>query len=147
MTELCAELHNWFDRGQPKFKGAFEISNGKLTNEEFLATIQLNQYFRIIGSVFNDGVFKNTESLSLTDEKFDGTIWLMSVPKAVVDLSDEIDEWLEKYEDVSTSPFQSESFGGYAYSKASSATADGARVGALSWQSIFANRLNRWRKV
>ena len=144
LSSLCQELKNWFDRGQPRIGGAFEIANGKITDEAFTDVIQDGQYFRIIDSVFNDGVYKYTNDLVLTDEIFVGSIWLMAVPKDVIALSNEIDAWVEKYEDSATSPFQSESFGGYSYSKASGGSSS---TGGVSWQSAFAIQMNKWRKI
>lgn len=143
LSSLCQELKNWFDRDQPKINGIFEISNGRIIKPEFIQVIQNNQYFRIIGSVFNDGVHQYAPELELTDEIFTGSIWLMAIPKEVIDLSNEIDTWVETNRDVINSPYQSESFGGYSYSKATG----GANGGNVSWQSTFASQLNRWRKI
>lgn len=145
LNELCQELKNWFDRGQPRLHGSFEISDGKIVDSDFTNIIQNNQYFRIIGSVFNDGVYKYTDDLVLEDELFVGSIWLMAVPKAVVELSAEIDTWLEKYGESANSPFASESFGGYSYTKAGSNANNGSNN--PSWQSAFASKLNLWRKI
>ena len=146
LSELCQELRNWFDRDQPRVHGAFEISVGKITDEDFTSIIQNNQYFRIIGSVFNDGVHKYTNDLVLNDELFVGSIWLMAVPPAVVSLSDEIDSWVSKYGEGMNSPYSSESFGGYSYTKASR-TGSGSGTTSPTWQSTFASRLNLWRKI
>lgn len=145
LSELCQELKNWFDRGQPRIYGAFEISEGKITDTDFTDVIQNNQYFRIVGSVFNDGVYKYTNDLTLEDELFVGSIWLMAVPKAVVDLSAEIDAWIEKYGESVNSPYSSESFGGYSYTKASGGSSE--QSSNPSWQSAFASKLNLWRKI
>lgn len=145
LSNLCQELKNWFDRGQPRIGGAFEISDGKITDIAFTDVIQTNQYFRIIGSVFNDGVYKYTNDLVLTDEIFVGSIWLMAVPKDVIDLSNEIDTWITKYGDSVNSPYSSESFGGYSYSKASDSASGGSS--GPTWQSVFATQLNKWRKI
>ena len=48
LTELCQELRNWFDR--ERHPGTYEITGGVLT-APFLVS---GQYYRIIGSVFND---------------------------------------------------------------------------------------------
>jgi len=143
LSEICQELKNWFDRNQPKFHGDFEISDGKITDEAFIVAIQNNQYFRIIGSIFNDGVYKYTDDLELTDESFSGSIWFMAIPKEVIALSTEITEWLTKYGESINSPYQSESFGGYSYNKSSG----GSDSSAPSWQSTFASKLNLWRKI
>ena len=146
LSELCQEIRNWFDRNQPKIREEFEIQDGRITNESFTDIIQDGQYFRIIGSVFNDGVHKYDNSLSLIDESFDGTIWLMAVPPAVISLSNEIDSWIAKYGEGVNSPYSSESFGGYSYTKATR-TGSGSGTTNPTWQSVFASKLNLWRKV
>ena len=145
LSNLCQELRNWFDRGQPRIHGAFEIQDGKIVDTAFTDVIQTNQYFRIVGSVFNDGVYKYTNDLALTDELFVGSVWLMAVPKAVIDLSAEIDDWISKYGDSANSPYSSESFGGYSYSKSSGSASGGSSN--PTWQSVFASQLNKWRKI
>lgn len=125
--------------------GAFEISGGRIVDQDFTEMIKPNQYFAIFGSIFNDGVYKNDENLELTDELFVGTVRFMSIPKEVLDLNAEIDAWIAKHGEASTSPYQSESFGGYSYTKASGSGSNGS--GGASWQSMFANRLNKWRKI
>jgi hypothetical protein len=146
LTELCQELRNWFER--KKFYGTFTIENGQITVPD--GSLQNGQYFRIIGSVFNDGVHKyepESESAeTLADEVFEGAIWSMAVPPSVVDLSERISEWVTKYGDSVSSPYSSESFGGYSYQKASSGQGN-AGSSSPTWQSTFASELNRWRKI
>ena len=146
LTELCQELRNWFER--EKHFGAFTIEGGQLADGSFL---QDGQYFRIVGSVFNDGVHVWPNDV-LVDETFEGAIWAMAVPPAVVALSEKIDEWVKTYDGVggtNMSPYSSESFGGYSYSKGGSGGSSGKNRGngAPTWQSMFANELNRWRKI
>ena len=145
LTDLCQELRNWFDL--ERYTGTFTISGGTLT-ADFLQT---NQYFRIKGSVFNDGVHRNVAGEILIDETFKGEVWAMGIPQAVVELSDKIDAWIDKYGNVnsqSMSPFQSESFGGYSYSKGNSSAAVGASASTpTGWKAAFASELNRWRKI
>ena len=143
LSELCKELKNWFNYNQPKVIGTFEIRENEIINDEFTSLIQENQYFRIVGSAFNDGVYKNDNKLTLIDETFAGAIWLMAIPKSVIDLATEISDWQTKYADSVNSPYQSESFGGYSYSKASGSS--GSSV--PTWQSVFATQLNEWRKI
>lgn len=146
LTELCQELRNWFER--KKFFGTFTIENGQINLPE--GSLQGGQYFRIIGSVFNDGVHKyepDSESAEvLTDEVFKGAIWSMAVPPSVIDLSERISAWITTYGDSVSSPYSSESFGGYSYAKASSGQGD-AGSSNPTWQSTFANELNKWRKI
>lgn len=142
LTELCQELRNWFERD--KYIGAFTIENGQISMPD--GSIQSGQYFRIIGSVFNDGVHKYGEN-TLVDEIFKGAVWTMAVPPAVVDLSERIKQWIGKYGDLVSSPYSSESFGGYSYVKAGSGRGNGDSSTGLSWQDTFANELNKWRKI
>ena len=146
LTELCQELKNWFDT--ERHFDTFTIEDGELD----LPFLLDGQYYRICGSVFNDGVHKyGDESDVLTDESFDGAVWAMAVPPAVVALDAEITAWQEKYGGVDSeamSPFSSESFGGYSYNKGSSSGSGNGNSGnASSWQNAFASRLNNWRKI
>lgn len=140
LTELCQELHNWFnDRDEIQF-GTFAIDGGTLS----LPFLLNGQYYRIIGSVFNDGVHQYGVD-TLTDETFTGAVWPMKIPQAVLDLDAKITAWQTKNADAVQSPYQSESWGGYSYSlKSGSGTSSAAGV---TWQGIFANDLNRWRKI
>ena len=146
LTELCQELKNWFEL--KKYFGTFTIEGGQLTG---IFSLLDGQYFRIIGSVFNDGVHQWPNDV-LVDETFEGAIWAMAVPPTVIALSEEIQEWRNKYDGVDSvnmGPYSSESFGGYSYSRGgSSGSGSGNRGnGAPTWQSMFANDLNRWRKI
>ena len=145
MTELCAELRNYFihDPDRDVVTGEFEIVDGSITPTPYLHN---GAYFRIVGSRLNDGVYKNDPvSLSeLKDETFTGAVWLMSVPPSVESLLDEISEWETSTADAKKSPFQSESFGGYTYSLKSGNAENGAS--ALSWQGAFAERLKPYRR-
>lgn len=141
ISELCTELNNWFER--EVYSGTFEIRDGVL-DVDFLLN---NQYFRIVGSVFNDGVHKFLDE-HLTDETFSGEIWAMAVPPDVISLVSAINDWEEKNAAAINSPYSSESFGGYSYSlvgqsdNSGSATSTGA-----TWQGKFRTQLNKWRKV
>ena len=145
LSEICAEIRNYFCLDSDRIFDDFAIKNGELTPS---VSIEENQYYRIIGSVFNDGVHKQGEPL--TDEpSFRGAVWKMRVPQAVIDLAAEVEAWQEKNgkaSSVAMSPFQSESFGGYSYSKGSGGNSEsGASV--PTWQSTFANRLNQYRRI
>lgn len=143
LNELCLELKNFFDKGQPKFFGEITIEDGKIKNEEILEKISAGQYFRIVGSIFNDGTYCFNEELELEDETFDGAIWLMAIPKDFLALAKEIEDWQAEYGTALNSPYQSESFGGYSYSKASGKNGGGA----VTWQDVFAQRMNLYRKI
>lgn len=136
LEQVLRHLNNWFL--VDIHEGAFAVENGSIA----LPFLQNGQYFRIFGSVFNDGLHRYPVS-DLTTETFDGAVWALAVPKQVVALADEIKAWQEKNGDASVSPYQSESFGGYSYSKAT----DTASGGAVTWQSAFRSRLNAWKKL
>ena len=147
LTEVCQYLHNWFDRDQARFYGQINIESNliKVDNEDIGLTE--GQYFRIIGSLLNDGVYQYP-SEELKDESFRGAIWSMALPPAVLALAEEINEWQEKYGGVSSqsmSPYQSESFGGYSYSKESGSAGNGTSTSG--WQGKYADRLAPWRKI
>lgn len=151
LYEVCNWLNNWFDRA--KYIGEFTIEGGELRptyddGQNFCpVNIVAGQYIRIINSALNDGVHLWPCS-TLEDEVFDGGVWVMSPPKDFLSIVSEIADWTAKNggaDSQSNSPYTSESFGGYSYSKAGGVnTADGG--GGTSWQSVFGSRLWQWRK-
>lgn len=149
LDDVCAHLHNWFDRDMPKYYGSITISGGALIG--FDDKLQNGQYFRIVGSVFNDGVY-NYPATDLTDETFEnGAVWAMAIPKGLLEIVGDIVAWQAKYGSVDSaamSPFNSESFGGYSYSKSTGGSSDGSITSnSNAWQSVFAARLARYRKI
>lgn len=136
MNDLCENLKNYFEK--QIHNGQFSIDKGSI-NLPFLLN---GQYFRIVGSVMNDGVYQYPCS-GLTDESFRGEVWAMGVPPSLIALLAEINEWQTKYGENAQSPYSSESFAGYSYSKAT----DSQTGGAMMWQSVFRDRLSRWRKI
>ena len=138
LEQVLMHLKNWFLVPGGIHEGTYTIEDGGITLP-FLAD---GQYFRICGSVFNDGLHQYPAS-DLKSESFDGTVWALAVPQAVIDLATEIESWQTKNGDASVSPYQSESFGGYSYSKAT----DSASGGAVTWQSAFRSRMNNYRKL
>lgn len=128
---ICASLRNYF---------VVEIVDGEYTvtdREIMLPFLAAGQFFRVVGSVFCDGVYRYGDALP-ADETFDGAIWAMAIPPTLEELAAEIEEWKQKNAEAINSPYQSESFGGYSYTKGSD---------SASWQGVFAKRLNRWRKL
>lgn len=137
LTELCQELRNWFEVGMSF--DTYTIENGAIE-----LPLMEGQYYRIVGSVFNDGVHVYPDA-DLQDEVFTGAVWAMAVPPAVSTLLSEINDWVSANSKVLDSPFSSESFGGYSYSKGSGSSSSGG--GDYGWKDHFASRLNRWRKI
>jgi hypothetical protein len=138
LEQVLRHLNNWFL--VDIHEGTFTVENGSIA----LPFLQTNQYFRICGSVFNDGLHLYP-AVDLTDEVFTGTVWALAVPKAVVSLSEDIDAWQEKNGEAVLSPYTSESFGGYSYTKASGGT--GGTSAITGWQDAFRGRLNDWRRI
>lgn len=140
LTEICEYLNNYF--WEKKIKGHFSVENKSLT----VSGLKDGQYFRILGSTFNDGVHVYPAN-DLVNEVFDGEIWAMAVPSTVIALTSEITAWQGKYGQATSealSPFNSESFSGYSYSKSGSSVSGGA---ATTWQDVYAGRLNKYRKL
>ena len=140
LADFCAEVKNWFYCDKPH-SGIYTIYGGTFA----LPFLQEEQYFRITGSVFNDGVYQYPVE-GLHDEAFSGDITPMNVPQDVFTLIDRISAWETENAKVINSPYQSESFAGYSYSLKSGASADGSG-GGLTWQGQFSKELNRWRKA
>ena len=138
LEQVLMNIRRWFPVEGGIHSGTFTIEGGGIT----LPFLLTNQYFRIVGSVFNDGLHQYP-AVDLTDETFTGSVWALAVPKAVIDLADEIQKWQEKNADALSSPYSSESFGGYSYSKVTNYETGGA----VTWQSAFKQQLSAWRKI
>lgn len=139
LADFCAEIKNWFD--VERSFGIFEIKNGNLVVDD----MREGQYFRIIGSVFNDGVYQYPAT-NLTDEVFNGAVWYMAVPPDVQSLVQEMTVWETQYSAALNTPFSSESVDGYSYTKASSGSSAGSD-GTPNAFAHFADKLKRWRKA
>lgn len=139
LEQILTYLHNWFQVGI--YPGTYTIEHGNIT----LPFLQKGQYFRIMGSVFNDGLHRYGPAMELLrDETFDGTVWALAVPKDVICLAKEVADWKRKYEDIVNNPYTSESFAGYSYTKSNGA---GGSTGSGGWQTVFRPRLNKYRKL
>lgn len=146
MTELCAELRNYFDRGLPKYFGEAEIRNGSIDIDGKI-DLAAGQYFRVAGSVFNDGVHQYPD-YDMVDEVFRGSIWAMAVPSAVVALCEEMDKWEKTYAEEVSKPYSSETISGvYTYTKAQGGSVNGGSSPTVTAFDMFARKLNKWRKI
>lgn len=146
LTEICAEIKNYFTWDKDKHIGDFSIADGMIVPSFDLPT----DYIRIVGSHLNDGVHKVSDADLIDEDTFHGAVWVMSPPKDFLTLVNDISAWQAKYAGIDStlmSPFQSESFGGYSYSKASGGSSQGSGSSAPTWQSTFAKRLNVYRKI
>ena len=129
LTELCAMLHNWFNihHDDDIYAGTYTIENGSIGSLPFLKN---GQYFRVVGSARNDGVYQypvqpvqpgRTETPAMLDETFDGAVWAMFVPTDVVALAARIKSYNEQVAALAAAEaerkgYSSESWGGYSYS-------------------------------
>lgn len=145
LEEVLRYINNRFDRDKNGTlygyaDGEFSISNGSLELEDVLA----GQYFWVEGSVLNDGLHQYPDT-EMQDETFNGRIYKLVIPKAVVDLAQEVSDWCTANAGNLNGPYQSESFGGYSYSlKGSSSNGE---VPASAWQVQFGARLRPYRKI
>ena len=139
LEAVLTHLKNWFVVPCGVHEGTYTIENSTLE----LPFLQNGQYYRICGSVFNDGLHKYGDiEDKLQNETFTGTVWALAIPKSVIDLAVEIEEWQTKNGETVASPFTSESFGGYSYTKATDST-----TGAVAtWKTVFKSDLNQYRK-
>lgn len=147
LTEVCAEIKNYFTYEGDKRFGDFAIVDGQITPSFDFPT----DYIRIVGSHLNDGVHKLSDADLVDEAQFHGAIWIMSPPAAFLALVGEIETWQEMNggaNSAAMSPFQSESFGGYSYSKASGGTSASSGGSSVpTWASTYANRLNLYRRI
>lgn len=148
LTEVCHEVNNYFRRDS--IRKSFSVENGDLIGipDGFL---QEGQYFLITGSIFNDGVHKHLSTgMNLKDEtEFSGAIWALAIPEEFLALVSDISEWVTKYGGIDSaaySPFSSESFGGYSYSKSAAGNASDGSSDGSNWKTVFASRLDKWRR-
>lgn len=145
LDEICAEIKNYFWRNADDIViGDFTISDGVIS-----PPFDFNdcEYIRIVKSKKNNGVHKVSE-MQLADESFHGAIWRMYPPMSFLALVQEISTWQATNgaaDSVAMSPFNSESFGGYSYSKGGGSYARSLNI--PTWQSVYASRLNRYRRL
>lgn len=141
---ICAHVHNYFETDKNTglrmiYPDTYKIVNGSIT----LPFLVNGQYFRILGSELNDGVYQYPAA-DMIDETFTGVIWKMRPPKRFLELVAEIDEWVEKYGDTMKNPYQSEDvIGVYRYTKMTSGKVTGDYI--ATWQNVYKDQLNEWR--
>ena len=153
IEHICAFIHNYFEvddnTGQRMiYPGTYTIENGSIT----LPCLIDGNYFRIIGSELNNGIYRYPVNVYpgddpiLEDETFTGVIWKMRPPKAFLKLVSEIEDWVGKYGDVMRNPYQSEDvIGVYRYTKMTTGKVTGDYI--ATWQNAYKNQLNEWRKL
>lgn len=137
LEKVLGHCKNWFALPGGIRADTYSIEGGALA----LPFLLNGQYFRIRGSTLNDGLHQKNVDV-LRDEVFSGEIWALAVPRAVLELAEKIEEWEKENAKAFASPYKSESFGGYSYTKA-----EGINGAVLTWKDAFRGELNRWRKI
>ena len=138
IEQICEVIHNDFVKKADIRRGCFAIEGGVLQGVS--AFLSDGQYFRIVGSALNDGVYLYPAQ-GLADEVFQGEIRPMRVPKAVRALSEEISHWQAEYGETCSSPLTGERvLDVYSYQKSDSGQ-------GMAWARVFRERLYPWRKL
>ena len=86
LTEICQDLRNWYVLDT--YSGSFSISDGNIITDKLIE----GQYFRIMGSIFSDGVHKYP-STDLPSETFTGALWAIAIPARVIKLAQDVHDW------------------------------------------------------
>ena len=148
LEQVLWHIHNWFEREQIPVSTCC-IDDGSLPTS---ITDQMldGQWYRIEGSCLNDGLHQHPAA-DLMDETFDGTISLLAIPRPLLRLAEQIQDYIDATSEANqkalSSPYQSESFDGYSYTLKSGSVADSGSGGLTGWQAAFASQLNPWRKM
>lgn len=134
------QVNNYFVNTEES--GQYEIRNGIISLTE---TYLIGQYIYLCGSILNDGLYLiNDDLITLdgsTDESFSGTIYGLRIPRSFLDLAKDIMAFNESSEGQASN-ITSASFGIQSYSWATDA--NGNRAG---WETVFAKRLNQYRRM
>lgn len=139
LSAVLDYLHNDFRRDMTA--GSFAVENGVLDVPEL--ELQEGQFFRIFGSVFNDGIHAVGDD-DLTDEVFTGNVWSLAIPTELLKLVGEIEQNVNASSKAMADGgvMKSESFDGYSYTRMT--RADGS---IMDWRDLYHDRLARWRKI
>lgn len=131
IAAVMRRVRNFFER--ESIEGSFTITGGVL--EPMLDA----PYIAISGSAWHDGVFPYGElPEDRPDETFDGNVWGLHPPLDFLMLCEQIAEYEAKNP---VGAYQSESFAGYSYTRA---TISGACIG---WEAAFGMQLAPYRRM
>lgn len=132
LFELLTYLRNYFPGRKWGFSD-YAISGGEIV----LNDMWDGDFYLIEGSRRNDGIHVYGDH-DLLPEAFSGTVTELKIDNRLLKKWKEINSWCRENDKLIRSPYQSESFGGYSYSKTSATT---------SWKTVFADDLKPWRKL
>lgn len=140
IKEICDYLRNYFL--DDIYEQTFEVVNNTINLDKI--SIQEGQFFLIEGSVFNDGIYQYP-CATLQDEVIKyGAIATLRIPSDIIQIARDSIKWEEENAKTLNSPLQSESFGGYSYTKASSQISS---TGQFTWKDAFIDKLRSYKKL
>lgn len=142
LTELCQDIRNWFDRARYIGNITLDADGGVYCNGVAICLVE-GQYFRVIGSVFADGV-NIYPDMKTTAESFTGAVWAMAVPPDFLALAQEIEDWNTNARPKMLGPYSSENLSSSGYSYQRQSAEDMAKA---DYKTVFGARLNKWRKL
>lgn len=139
--KVMAECRNFFETGWRDT--LYTIQGGMLSPSTCLTP---GAWIAIQGSMYHDGVYQlgadgvlTGESPGTADEEFPGRVWFLNPPSGFLSLCEDIAKFEEK---TPVGAYKSESFGAYAYTRAS-----GKQGELLTWQEYFAKQLSFYRHM
>jgi len=151
LEQVLTYLNNWFVRYTYTGNVTVSEDGAVLAPSEAATVLQPGRWYRILDSDFHDGVYQVPEEQSEKEEPeeeeqsetFSCTLWALGVPTGLMSTVAEMEAWQAKYGDVVSGPYQSESFGGYSYSKAGASSSSGGT--ATVWTQ-FADTLAPYKR-
>jgi hypothetical protein len=125
-------------------KGNFSINDSVI---QLSGNYPEGVYLWVTGSLLNDGVYQVTDNLITLDgarnEQFDGAVCTLAVPAEFAELCDGIEKYIDSaQEDSNGGRIVSETYAGYTYHLATDSTGQ-----AAGWETAFATRLNKYRRM
>lgn len=144
MEFIMQEINNYFYKTVEKNEFSINDSKIKVKGNYFP-----DQFVKIENSIMNDGIYKvlNFEDGFVEinggiNEKFEGCIYGLAIPKSFLELIEEIEEY-QKLNPTSKSNVISESYlNGYSYTMTTNSN------GQISgWQDVFKSKLDTYRRV
>lgn len=145
--EVLSHLHNWFVRDSFVLT-SFSFSEDGVP-DGIASRIPNGVFYRVQGSYINDGLHRMGEPTDTfqTEDVERAKISILSIPKALLSIIDEIEAWENQYGEVAQGPFFSEEFGGYKYEIRGYSSYGAASSNMSGWRLAFNNRLNPWRRM
>lgn len=145
LEEVLDHLNNWFVRDSSVFSNVQIASDG--LPQEIGEYVSGKTFYEMRGTYNNDGLHKVDEDELVEEDAERVVVSLLSIPKPLLLIVDEIDEWNKKYGTVAENPFFSEEFSDYKYTIRGYSSYGAASSTASGWRLAFANRLNPFRKM